>query len=243
MTASVLITGASAGIGAAIARAAATAGYHVGINYRSDADGAATVRHAVEQAGQRAVLLPADVTDPDAVSKAFDTHEAAFGPPTAVINNAGIVPPRSRTLAQATPDEIARVIAVNTTGALLVAREAARRMTSGTILNISSVAARGGSAGEYVDYAASKGAVDTMTIGLAKELAPRGIRVLGIRPGVIETEIHAKGGRPDRAAEMADTIPMGRPGLPDEIAAVAIFLISPGASYMTGTTIDVSGGR
>ncbi len=243
MTASVLITGASAGIGAAIARAAAAAGYDVGINYRSDADGAANVRRAVEEAGQRAVLLAADVTDPAAVSTAFDTHEAAFGPPAAVINNAGIVPPRSRTLAEATPDEIARVIAVNITGALFVAQEAARRMTGGAILNISSVAARGGSAGEYVDYAASKGAVDTMTVGLAKELAPRGIRVLGIRPGIIETEIHAKGGRPDRAAELADTIPMGRPGLPGEIAAVAIFMISPDASYMTGTIIDVSGGR
>jgi len=189
------------------------------------------------------------VTSADDVDRIFAEHIAAFGPPTAVINNAGVVPPRGRPLADATPQEIAQVISVNVTGAIYVARQAVRTMSQqrgghgGVLVNISSVAARTGSAGEYVDYAASKAAIDTLTTGLALEHARDGVRVVGIRPGLIETGIHAKGGAPDRAARIAPAIPMGRVGQPDEIADAVMFLISDAASYITGTSIDISGGR
>ncbi|MEM8742803.1 MAG: SDR family oxidoreductase [Pseudomonadota bacterium] len=246
---SVLITGASAGIGAAIARAAAAAGYDVGINYRSDRAGAEATAEAVRTAGRAASLLPGDVGVEADVLAMFAAHSAALGPPAAVVNNAGIVPPKGRPLADASAADMAEVIRINVMGALLVAREAVRAMSrarggaGGVLVNISSVAARRGGPGEYVDYAASKGAVDTLTTGLAAEHAADGVRVVGIRPGLIETGIHAKGGAPDRLDRLAPSVPMGRAGTAEEIADVALFLISDSASYMTGCTIDVSGGR
>ena len=246
---SILITGASDGIGAQIARHAAAAGYEVGLGYRSNEPAAQAVAAEITAQGRNVVLLKGDVAEPDAVARIFASHRDAFGAPSVVVNNAGVVPPRGRALADADPAEIARVVGVNVTGALYVAREAARAMsiakggTGGVLLNISSVAARTGSAGEYVDYAATKAAIDTMTLGLAHEHARDGIRVVGIRPGVIDTAIHAKGGAPDRAARLAHAIPAGRAGTVAEIADVAMFLISDAASYVTGSIIDVSGGR
>lgn len=246
---SILITGASAGIGAAIARAAAAQGWDVGVNYRSDRAGAEAVAADVAAAGRRAVPLQGDVAEEAEIVAMFDAHAAALGAPGAVIGNAGIVPPRGRPLAEATAAEMETVIRVNVMGALLTAREAVRRMSvarggaGGVLVNISSVAARRGGPGEYVDYAASKGAMDAMTVGLAAEHAQDGIRVLGLRPGPIETAIHAKGGQPDRLSKIGAAIPMGRSGTPEEVAAVAMFLVSGAASYMTGTILDVSGGR
>ena len=246
---SILITGASDGIGAEIARRAARAGHDIGIGYRGNTDGARAVADAVAATGRRAVLLRGDVAEAQDVARIFVEHATAFGAPSAVVNNAGIVPPSGRPLADADPADMARVIAVNVMGALHVARQAVRAMslarggTGGVLLNISSVAARTGSAGEYVDYAASKAAVDTMTLGLAHEHARDGIRVLGIRPGVVDTAIHAKGGAPDRATRLAAAIPAGRAGTTAEIADVALFLLSDAASYVTGSILDVSGGR
>ncbi|MGB0498372.1 MAG: SDR family oxidoreductase, partial [Rubricella sp.] len=223
--------------------------YDVGIAYRSDHAGAEAVADAVRSHGGGAALIAVDVSDPGAVADMFDAHAAAFGTPHAVVSNAGIVPPRGRSLIDATVEEIDRVIAVNTLGALYVAREAGRRMArsrggdGGVILTISSIAARLGSAGEYVDYAASKAAVDTMTLGLGHELARDGVRVVSLRPGTIETGIHAKGGQPDRTARVGPLVPMGRVGTVEEIAETALFLISDAASYITATAVDVSGGR
>lgn len=246
---SILITGASAGIGAEIARRAAADGHDIGLNYRSDTAGAQSVADEIRALGRRVVLLRGDISDAQQVAQVFADHIAALGVPDAVINNAGIVPPRGRPLADSTPDEIALVINVNVTGAFYVARQAVRTMSvarggaGGVLVNISSVAARTGSAGEYVDYAASKAAIDTLTLGLAHEHARDGVRVVGIRPGLIETGIHAKGGEPGRPERIAPAIPMGRVGQVGEIADAALFLISDKASYITGTMLDISGGR
>ncbi|MEM9048959.1 MAG: SDR family oxidoreductase [Pseudomonadota bacterium] len=246
---SMLITGASAGIGAETARSAAAAGFDLALNYRSNRDAATSLAASARATGRQAVLVPGDVGVEADVQAMFAAHNAAFGPPDAVINNAGIVPPRGRALADATADEMAEVIRINVMGALLVAREAVRAMSrarggqGGVLVNISSAAARRGGPGEYVDYAASKGAVDTLTTGLAAEHAGDGIRVVGIRPGLIETGIHAKGGDAGRLDRLAPSVPMGRAGTVREIADVVLFLVSDSASYMTGCTIDVSGGR
>ena len=243
-----LITGASRGIGRACALLAAENGWSVGVNYREDAKAADAVVETIARSGGRAVALKGDVSvEADAIGM-FDAAANALGPLTAVVANAGIVAPAAR-LAEMSAARMRRVVEVNVLGALLTAREAARRLAKssggagGSIVLISSVAARLGSPNLYIDYAASKGAVDTLTLGLAKELGPEGVRVNAVRPGMIDTEIHIGGGDPDRARVLGATSPLGRAGAAEEIAQAAIWLISDAASYVTGALIDVSGGR
>jgi NAD(P)-dependent dehydrogenase (short-subunit alcohol dehydrogenase family) len=244
----VLITGASRGIGRAVALMLAQQGVGVGVNYVRDIAAAEQTAADIERAGGRAALLQGDVADESAVVAMFDTLETAFGPIDGLVNNAGIVAPPSP-LAQMDLARLRRMFDVNVLGAYLCAREAARRMSTdrggrgGAIVNVSSAASRLGSPNEYVDYAGSKGAVDTMTIGLAKELGPRGVRVNAVRPGLIETDIHASGGQPQRAAVLGAQTPLGRPGTADEVAQAIVWLLSEAASYVTGALLDVSGGR
>lgn len=244
----VLITGASRGIGRATARMLGARGWSVGVNYARDAAAAQTTVDAVTRAGGRAIAIPGDIADEAAVVAMFDATEQAFGPLTAFVNNAGIVAP-SMPLADMDAARLKRIFDVNVFGAYLCAREAARRMATdrggagGAIVNVSSAAARLGSPNEYVDYAGSKGAIDTMTIGLAKELGPRGIRVNAVRPGLIDTEIHASGGRPDRAAVLGAQTPLGRAGSADEVAEAIVWLLTDASSYVNGTLLDVTGGR
>jgi NAD(P)-dependent dehydrogenase (short-subunit alcohol dehydrogenase family) len=243
-----LVTGGSRGIGAAIARHAAAAGYDVALTYASERAAADAVVAEVEALGRRALAIQADVADEAAVVRAFEAVDAAFGPPGAVVLNAGVTGRFTR-VDELDAATLERVLAVNVAGAFYCAREAVRRMSSarggagGAIVIISSAAARLGSPGEYVHYAASKGAVDTLTTGLAKEVAREAIRVNGVRPGFIDTEIHARAGRPDRAAQIAPLIPMGRVGTADEVAEAVLWLVSPAASYLSGAILDVSGGR
>lgn len=239
-----LITGASAGIGAACARLAAPS-YNLALNYRSDAAGAKAVAAQAEAKGARVLLCQGDVADPADVARIFDQIDQHYGRLDALINNAGIVD-QIATVADMDHARLKRMFDVNVIGAMMVAQAAAARMQaqgSGAIVNMGSIAARLGSANEFVDYAASKAAIDAFTKGLANELAPQGIRVNAIRPGLIETEIHAKAGVPDRAQTLAKNIPMQRVGRPDEVASATLFLLSDAASYITGTTLDVSGGR
>ncbi|MGG1944421.1 SDR family oxidoreductase [Trinickia sp. NRRL B-1857] len=244
----VLITGASRGIGRATARLLGDEGAAVGVNYVRDLSAAQETADEVERAGGRALLLPGDVADETAVVAMFDELETAFGNVDALVNNAGIVGP-SLPLAEMDTARLKRMFDVNVFGAYLCAREAARRMSTdrggrgGAIVNISSAASRLGSPNEYVDYAGSKGAIDTMTIGLAKELGPRGVRVNAVRPGLIETDIHASGGQPHRAAALGAQTPLKRPGSADEVAQAIVWLLSDAASYVTGALLDVSGGR
>ena len=239
-----LITGASAGIGAACARLAAPS-YNLALNYRSDAAGAKAVAAQAEAKGARVLLCQGDVADPADLARIFDQIDQHYGRLDALINNAGIVD-QIATVADMDHARLKRMFDVNVIGAMMVAQAAAARMQaqgSGAIVNMGSIAARLGSANEFVDYAASKAAIDAFTKGLANELAPQGIRVNAIRPGLIETEIHAKAGVPDRAQTLAKNIPMQRVGRPDEVASATLFLLSDAASYITGTTLDVSGGR
>ncbi|CAB3685727.1 SDR family oxidoreductase [Trinickia soli] len=244
----VLITGASRGIGRATAVMLGERGAAVGVNYVRDLAAAEQTAAEVERAGGRAVLLQGDVADEQAVLAMFDGLEAAFGRIDALVNNAGIVAP-SLPLAQMDATRLKRMFDVNVFGAYLCAREAARRMSldrggnGGAIVNVSSAASRLGSPNEYVDYAGSKAAVDTMTIGLAKELGPRGIRVNAVRPGLIETDIHASGGQPQRAAVLGAQTPLGRPGTAEEVAQAIVWLLGSAASYVQGALLDVSGGR
>lgn len=241
-----LITGGSRGIGAAIARAAAKEGYRVAINYASRREPAEKLVAEIEAGGGKAVAIKGDVSRHDDVVAMFDTAEKALGPITALVNNAGITG-KSSTLANSEPAIIRECIDVNVTGAIYVAREAARRMLqrkAGVIVNISSVAAPMGSPGEYVWYAASKGAIDSLTIGLAKELAAHGIRVNAVQPGLIETEIHALStGDPGRMDRIRPLIPMQRIGKPEEIADAVLYLASDKSSYVTGAILRASGGR
>ncbi len=248
MTRNILITGASRGIGRAVAVECGARGWSVGVNYAGNEKAASETVAAVEKAGGRAIAIKGDVANEADVIAMFDAVTNAFGPLNGVVNNAGIVAPASK-VADMSVERLTRMFAVNVTGAYLVAREAARRMGTdrcgkgGSLVNISSVASRLGSPNEYVDYAGSKGAVDVMTIGLSKELAPAGIRVNAIRPGLIDTEIHASGGDPERAFRLAVNVPMARPGKAGEVADSILWLLSDQSSYVTGALIDVSGGR
>lgn len=238
-----LITGGTRGIGRATALACAARGWPVALGYRGDRAAADETLDAIAAAGGQGHAFSADVADPDAVAALFDRAEAALGGLQAVVVNAGIVAP-VMPLAEMTPDRLDRIVRVNLTGALYQAREAARRLPDGgAIVFVSSAAARLGSPGSYVDYAATKGGVDTLTIGLAKELAPRRIRVTGVRPGVIDTDIHADGGEPDRVARLGPSLPFGRAGRPQEVAAAITWLLSEEASYASGAIIDVAGAR
>lgn len=244
----VLVTGGSRGIGAATCRLAGALGWSVTVTYRSDAEAAAATVAAVQAAGGRAVALPGDVSVEADVLAVFDGAARALGPVTHVVANAGVVAPAAK-LADMDAGRLRRIIDINVLGTLFTAREAARRLATsrggpgGAIVIVSSMAARLGAPGEYVDYAAAKGALDTLTIGLARELAADGVRVNAVRPGLIDTEIHASGGAPDRAARLGATTPIGRPGTAEEVAQAILWLLSDAASYSTGSVIDVSGGR
>jgi NAD(P)-dependent dehydrogenase (short-subunit alcohol dehydrogenase family) len=244
----IIVTGGSRGIGAAIALGAAARGWDVTVNYVSNRASADAVADAVRAAGARAVVNQGDMAEEADVIRMFDEAEAALGPVSGVVVNAGIVGPSSK-VADMSVERMRRIFDVNVLGAFLTVREAARRMSTsrggagGSIVNMSSVSSRLGSPNTYVDYAASKGAVDVMTNGLSKELGPEGVRVNAVRPGVIETEIHASGGEPDRAAQIGPLTPMGRPGSPKEVADAVLWLLSDEASYVTGAYIDVAGGR
>jgi NAD(P)-dependent dehydrogenase (short-subunit alcohol dehydrogenase family) len=244
----ILITGASRGIGAATALQAAQRGYAVCVNYRQNADAAEKVIEQIKSAGGRAIAVAADVSQESQVVKLFEAVDKAFGPLTALVNNAGYTEKQSRVEA-VDAQRLQRVFATNVTASFLCAREAVKRMSTkhggqgGAIVNISSLAAQLGGPGEYVDYAAAKGAIDTMTTGLAKEVADEGIRVNGVRPGLIYTEFHAGGGDPTRVDRLKETIPMKRGGKPEEIAQAVLWLLSDEASYCTGTILNVSGGR
>lgn len=244
----ILITGGSRGIGRAIAIMAGRRGWSVGVNYAGNGKAALETVQAVQKAGGRGIAIRGDVAVEADVIAMFEASEKAFGRLDALVNNAGIVGPK-QAFVDYSFERMKRIFDINVLGAYLVAREAARRMAKsrggkgGSIVNISSIASRLGAAGEYVDYAGSKGAVDTMTLGLARELAPEGIRVNAIRPGLIDTEIHASGGQPDRAARLGATTPMGRAGTADEVAEAAIWLIENESDYLTASLIDVAGGR
>jgi NAD(P)-dependent dehydrogenase (short-subunit alcohol dehydrogenase family) len=244
----VIITGGSRGIGAACALRAARAGHAVVASYRDDARAAAAVVSAIEREGGRALALRADVAVETDVTRLFDAADRAFGPLAALVNNAGITAPPLR-VDEMDVARLTRMFTTNVIGSFLCAREAVRRMSTrhggrgGAIVNVSSAAARLGSPGEYVDYAASKGAIDTFTLGLAKEVAAEGIRVNAVRPGLIHTDIHATAGQPGRVERLQSTVPMQRGGTADEVAAAVLWLLSGEASYVTGTLLDVAGGR
>ncbi|MFC4454301.1 SDR family oxidoreductase [Deinococcus sonorensis] len=248
MKGTVIITGAGRGIGAATARLAAHHGYAVGVNFRQDADAARQVVQDIEHLGGQALSVQGDVSVEADVARLFAEVDRAFGPVTALVNNAGVLEQQAR-VEQMDAARLQRVFATNVVGSFLCAREAVRRMSTryggrgGAIVNVSSRAAVLGSAGEYVDYAASKGAVDSLTTGLAREVAAEGIRVNGVRPGLIGTDIHASGGEPQRVARLASSVPLGRGGTPEEVAQAIVWLLSDEASYVTGTFLDVAGGR
>ena len=248
MSKALLITGASRGIGRASALLAAKHGWWVGVNYRNDVDAAEEVVRTIAKSGGHAVPLKGDVAIEADIVAIFEQATQALGLLTGVVANAGIIAPTAR-LVDMSNERMRRVFEVNVLGAYLTAREAARRMSTssggagGSIVLMSSAASRLGSPNLYVDYAGSKGAIDTLTLGLAKELGPEGVRVNAIRPGLVETQIHASGGEPDRARTLGRTSPLGRPGTPEEIAEAAAWLISDAASYVTGALLDVSGGR
>jgi NAD(P)-dependent dehydrogenase (short-subunit alcohol dehydrogenase family) len=243
-----LVTGAGRGIGAATARLAAARGYAVGVNYLRNRAAAEAVVAEIARAGGRALALQADVSVEGEVARMFDAVERSLGPVAALVNNAGILERQMR-LEDMTLERFERVLAANLTGTFLCAREAVRRMSTrrggagGAIVNLSSMAARLGAPGEYVDYAAAKGAIDALTVGLAKEVARDGIRVNAVRPGLIYTEIHASGGEPGRVERLKDAVPLGRGGQPEEVARAILWLASEEASYVTGSFVDVSGGR
>jgi NAD(P)-dependent dehydrogenase (short-subunit alcohol dehydrogenase family) len=243
-----LITGGSRGIGAATALLAARQGYAVAVNYSANSLAADEVVRQIRQAGGQAMAVQADVAVEAQVVAMFEKIDAKFGRLSALVNNAGVVDQTTRVDA-ITLDRLQRMFGVNVFGSFLCAREAVRRMSTrhggagGAIVNVSSVAARLGAPGQYVDYAAAKGAIDTFTVGLAKEVAAEGIRVNAVRPGLIETEIHASGGLPNRAWDLAPQVPMQRPGSAEEVAESIVWLLGEGASYTTGALLDVAGGR
>ena len=243
-----IVTGGARGIGAACARLAAASGWAVCVNYRASAAAAEALVREIEAAGGRAIAQPGDVAVEDDVAALFDAAQDAFGPVTGLVNNAGVLA-QAMPLADMTLGRWNATLATNLSGAFLCAREAVRRMAvsrggqGGAIVNVSSMGAVLGSPHEFVDYAASKGGLDTLTIGLAKEVAADGIRVNGVRPGLIDTEIHAASGDAARAERLAPSVPMQRVGTADEVARAVVWLLSDDASYSTGVTINVSGGR
>lgn len=243
-----LITGASRGIGAATARLAAAEGYAICLNYHRRQDAAQQLLDELQRSGARAIAVAADVADEAQVATLFAAIDAEFGRLDVLVNNAGMLERQMR-LEDMDAARLARVFAVNVTGSFLCAREAVKRMSTrhggngGAIVNVSSVAAKLGAPNEYIDYAAAKGAIDSMTLGLAKEVAAEGIRVNAVRPGVIRTEIHASGGEPGRVERVKASVPMGRGGEAEEVAQAILWLASAKASYTSGALLDVSGGR
>jgi NAD(P)-dependent dehydrogenase (short-subunit alcohol dehydrogenase family) len=253
-----LVTGGSRGIGAATAVQAARAGWDVAINYTANAAAAQAVAAQVRALGRRALVVQADVGDEAAVMAMFASIDRELGPITGLVNNAGVVDVAAR-IDEGTVARWQRMLQVNVIGSMVCAREAVLRMSTrrggdarwlaagggrgGSIVNLSSAAARIGAGGQYVDYASAKGAIDVFTLGLAREVATEGVRVNAVRPGIIETEIHASGGQPGRAAQMAPLVPMQRAGSADEVAQAIVWLLSDAASYTTGSVLDVTGGR
>jgi len=243
-----IITGASRGIGAATALLAASRGYAVCVNFQKNEAAAREVVDAIVRGGGRAIAVGADVSREGDVVRLFETVDWELGTVTALVNNAGILEKQMR-VDEMDAERIRRVFDTNVVGSFLCAREAVRRMSTnrggkgGAIVNVSSGAARWGSPDEYVDYAASKGAVDTLTVGLAKEVAGEGIRVNAVRPGLVLTDIHAAGGEPGRVERLKSSVPLGRGGQPDEVATAILWLLSDEASFTTGAILDVAGGR
>jgi NAD(P)-dependent dehydrogenase (short-subunit alcohol dehydrogenase family) len=243
-----LVTGGSRGIGAATALLAAGKGYAVAVNYTAHPSAAEEVVRRIRAAGGRAIAVQADVAQEKQVLALFEQVDRELGRLTALVNNAGVVDVPAR-LDEMSVARLKRMFDINVIGAMVCAREAVRRMSTrhggsgGAIVNVSSAAARMGAPGQYLDYAAAKGAIDTFTIGLAKEVAAEGIRVNAVRPGLIETEIHASGGLPDRVRDLAHQVPMKRGGSAEEVAEAILWLLSPQASYTTMSLLDVSGGR
>jgi NAD(P)-dependent dehydrogenase (short-subunit alcohol dehydrogenase family) len=248
LTRIVLITGASRGIGAATALLAAREGYAVAVNYSANSLAADEVVRQIRAAGGQAITAQADVGDEAQVMAMFDKVDAKLGRLTALVNNAGIVDKTSRVDAMSA-ERVRRMFDVNVIGSFLCAREAVKRMSTryggegGAIVNVSSAAARIGAPGQYVDYASAKGAIDTFTMGLAKEVAGEGIRVNAVRPGIIATDIHASGGLPNRARDLAPQVPMQRAGTAEEIAQSILWLLGKQSGYTTGALLDVAGGR
>lgn len=244
----VLVTGGSRGIGAATALLAAQQGYAVAVNYTANSLAADAVVQSIRASGGTAIAVQADVALESQVVAMFEKVDAKLGPLRALVNNAGVVDVACR-IDGMDVGRLQRIFQTNVVGAFICAREAVKRMSTryggsgGCIVNVSSVAARLGGSGQYVDYAASKGALDTLTVGLAREVATEGIRVNGVAPGIIDTDIHASGGQPDRAQRLALQVPMQRSGTAQEVAQAIVWLLSGAPSYSTGTTIDVSGGR
>ncbi|WP_313105685.1 SDR family oxidoreductase [Stutzerimonas nitrititolerans] len=243
-----LITGASRGIGAATARLAAAEGYALCLNFHHRADAAQQLLEELKSTGTQAIAVAADVADETQVARLFATIDEQFGRLDVLVNNAGMLERQMR-LDEMDAARLMRVFAVNVTGSFLCAREAVKRMSTryggkgGAIVNVSSIAAKLGAPNEYIDYAAAKGAIDSMTLGLAKEVAAEGIRVNAVRPGVIRTEIHASGGEPGRVERVKTSVPMGRGGEAEEVAEAILWLAGEKASYTSGALLDVSGGR
>ena len=243
-----IVTGASRGIGAAIALLAGTRGYAVAVNFCTGATEAKSILEQITTDGGRAIAIQADVAREDDIIRLFKTAERELGPIKALVNNAGLTGGFAR-VEEVSSTAVANVMAVNVAGTILCSREAVRRMSTrhggpgGAIVNISSIAARTGAAGEWVHYAASKGAIDSFTIGLAREVATEGIRVNAVAPGLVDTGLHAANGEPGRLQRLMGTIPMGRPGTPHEVAEGVLWLLSPAASFTTGAILEIGGGR